>query len=145
MAMKKCKDCQSDISTEAKKCPQCGRPNKPLISGVSIFIVLLAALFVGLWLRLSYVEDLAAKEVADHASSIRRLQEAGVDVMQETYDSVSSDAVAQYRIAKQQGDPIQVCVQAGLVSAAYLQAKKTVEYNKWKAIEKSACRRAGIP
>jgi hypothetical protein len=41
-------------------------------------------------------------------------------------NKVASDAVEQYRIAERQGDKMQICVQAGLVSAAYLQAKDEV-------------------
>ena len=64
--------------------------------------------------------------------------------MDSTYDKVSSDMVAQYDIAKKQGDPMQTCVQAGMVSAAYLQAKDETKYNEWKAIEKTDCKAAGI-
>lgn len=64
--------------------------------------------------------------------------------MDSTYDKVSSDMVAQYDIAKKQGDPMQTCVQAGMVSAAYLQAKDEAKYNEWKAIEKTDCKAAGI-
>ena len=64
--------------------------------------------------------------------------------MDSTYDKVSSDMVAQYDIAKKQGDPIQTCVQAGMVSAAYLQAKDEAKYDEWKAIEKTDCKAAGI-
>ena len=64
--------------------------------------------------------------------------------MDGTYDKVSSDMVAQYDIAKKQGDAMQTCVQAGMVSAAYLQAKDEAKYNEWKAIEKTDCKAAGI-
>lgn len=71
--------------------------------------------------------------------------DAAVDAqMDSTYDKVSSDMVAQYDIAKKQGDKMQICVQAGMVSAAYLQAKDEAKYNEWKAIEKSDCAAAGI-
>lgn len=63
----------------------------------------------------------------------------------EVYKKVSSDAVEQYHIAKRQGDPIQVCVQAGLVSASYLQEKNESSYQNWKSIEKADCARAGMP
>lgn len=46
--------------------------------------------------------------------------------MQDIENKVASDAVEQYRIAERQGDKMQICVQAGLVSAAYLQAKDEV-------------------
>lgn len=61
------------------------------------------------------------------------------------YQRVADDAVAQYNIAKAQGDKIQICVQAGFVSAAYLQAQNQSSYNNWKDIQKMDCERAGIP
>jgi len=65
--------------------------------------------------------------------------------MSDIHDKVARDAVEQYDIAKRQGDPIQTCVQAGIVSAAYLQAKDEGSYNTWKAIERADCARAGLP
>ena len=67
------------------------------------------------------------------------------NMLQSIEDKVAQDAVQQYQIAKKQGDKIQVCVQAGLVSAAYLQAKNETEYNKWKTIEKQECVQSGMP
>lgn len=57
---------------------------------------------------------------------------------------VATDSVEQYNIAKNQGDLMMICVQAGFVSAAYLQAKDDTNYNKWKDIEKVDCSRAGL-
>jgi hypothetical protein len=57
---------------------------------------------------------------------------------------VASDAETQYGIAKRQGDPMQTCVQAGMVAAAWLQAKNETEYGRWKATEKADCAQAGI-
>lgn len=65
--------------------------------------------------------------------------------MADIHSQVAADAVAQYEIAKRQGDPIQVCVQAGLVSAAYLQAKDEPHYMAAKTTEKADCARAGMP
>lgn len=57
---------------------------------------------------------------------------------------VANDAVEQYDIAKKQGDKVQICAQAGIVSAAYMQAKDEPKYNEWKAVEKADCKAAGI-
>ena len=65
--------------------------------------------------------------------------------MNDIYKKVSADAVDQYNIANRQGDKIQICVQAGLVSAAYLPEKNESSYQNWKAIQKTDCQRAGIP
>lgn len=59
--------------------------------------------------------------------------------LQNISNTVASDAVEQYNIAKRQGDKTQICVQAQLVSAAYLQAKDEANYTKWKTVEKSDC------
>ena len=64
--------------------------------------------------------------------------------MDKVHNKVADDMVAQYDIAKKQGDAMQTCVQAGMVSAAYLQAKDEAKYNEWKAIEKTDCKAAGI-
>jgi len=59
--------------------------------------------------------------------------------------SVASDAVDQYDIAKRHGSPMDICVQAGLVSAAFLQAKDEDKYKVWKAKEQQECAAAGLP
>lgn len=65
--------------------------------------------------------------------------------MANIHNQVAEDAVTQYEIAKRNGDKMTTCVQAGLVSAAYLQAKDEANFNKWKATEKSDCAAAGMP
>jgi hypothetical protein len=57
--------------------------------------------------------------------------------MADIHNQVATDAVAQYDIAKRQGDAMQACVQAGMVSAAWLQAKDEAE--------KADCAGAGTP
>jgi hypothetical protein len=64
--------------------------------------------------------------------------------LQRIEDQVAVDSVNQYNIAKRQGDPIQICVQAGMAAAAYLQAKDEANYRRWKAIEKADCEAAGL-
>lgn len=58
---------------------------------------------------------------------------------------VANDSVAQYEIAKRNGSPMDVCVAAGLVSAAHLQAKDEANYAAAKAREKQDCAKAGMP
>jgi hypothetical protein len=59
-------------------------------------------------------------------------------------DKVAADAVAQYGIAKRNGAPLDVCVQAGMVVAAYLQAKDETHYQQWKQTEKEDCAKIGL-
>lgn len=57
---------------------------------------------------------------------------------------VAVDAVKQYEIARRQGERMQICVQAGFVSAAYLQAKDERSYQRWKGVESQDCAAAGL-
>jgi hypothetical protein len=59
-------------------------------------------------------------------------------------NKVATNAVKEYKIAKREGSPIQICSQAGMVTAAYLQAKDEAKYNEWKVIEHSDCSAAGL-
>lgn len=63
----------------------------------------------------------------------------GEEVLQDIHDQVAVDSVEQYRIAKRNGDAVDACVHAGMVAAAYLQAKDETNYQKWKDIERADC------
>jgi len=60
-------------------------------------------------------------------------------------NQVASDAVKEYEIAQRNGTRMDACVHAGLVAAAYLQAKNESDYRQWKAIERTDCSAAGLP
>lgn len=64
--------------------------------------------------------------------------------LQNVSNMVAEDAVKEYNIATKSNDKIQICVQAGFVVAAYLQAQDESNYLIWKEIEKDDCERAGV-
>lgn len=82
----------------------------------------------------------AAQEVVDQALMPHVEQQ-----MNDINQKVASDAVEQFNMVKRNGDKMEICVQAGMVSAAYLQAKDEANYSKWKQEEKVACAAAGLP
>lgn len=59
--------------------------------------------------------------------------------------TVAIDAMKQFEIAQRSGSAMDACVQAGIVSAAFLQAKDETHYRKWKEIKYAECRKAGMP
>ena len=61
------------------------------------------------------------------------------------HSQVTSDFEEQYKIASRGGDKVQICVQAGLVAAAYLQAHDSENFDKWKSSERVDCAGAGLP
>lgn len=73
------------------------------------------------------------------------LQKEAGRQMENITQQVAEDAVKQYGIVERQGDKMMMCVQAGMVSAAYLQAKNESQYQAWKATESRNCKTAGIP
>jgi hypothetical protein len=70
------------------------------------------------------------------------VQASGLD---DIYKKVATDAVAQYEITKRGGAVIDICVHAGLVAAAFLQAKDEASYRTWKQTERADCTAAGVP
>ncbi len=127
MALIHCKECKTEISSTAALCPKCGHPNPKAkhLSGKQVFAGLLIA-GVGIWWMStgsnSYVD-----------SQMKKIE-----------TKVADDFVAKYQIAKREGDKMQICVQAGIVAASYLQAKDEANYQQWKQTEKADCRKAGI-
>lgn len=73
------------------------------------------------------------------------LQHQAAKQMQTIENQVAEDAVKQYNIAKSSGNAMDAYVHAGLVAAAYLQAKDEANYKKWKNIEKQEAKNVGMP
>lgn len=70
--------------------------------------------------------------------------EQGASLNQEISNTVAKDAEEKYYIAERNGDKMEIYVHAGIVAAAYLQAKDEENYKKWKTIEEEKKRDAGI-
>ncbi len=58
---------------------------------------------------------------------------------------VISDSIRQYNIAVRTGNYMDAYVQAGIITAAYLQTENEAKYVEWKAIQKRLGRTLGIP
>jgi hypothetical protein len=136
---------------------------KPLYRAITIALLCVAFYWIGS--RLHWGGTFHWDAVLDHLSGKTRMEEQRrqqvldqleqkrrdiqkdlrrADYDQKLADEVATDAVTRYGIAKRNGSSTAVCVQAGLVAAAYLQAKNEKEYRKWTEIEKADCERAGI-
>lgn len=129
MALIKCKACGNELSENAEKCPKCGDPSVKAKSVSSInAIVGLAIAALVIWFFFG-----------------GGLEQQTSNEIDKIEDRVAADAVDQYNIAKRGGDLMQICLQAGIASAAYLQAKDETNYQAWKETEKSECSDAGMP
>ena len=64
--------------------------------------------------------------------------------MGDIYKQVVADSINQYKITQDSGNAIDVCVHAGMVSAAYLQSQDRINYAKWKEREQIDCENAGV-
>ena len=121
-----CPNCKKMLADNAKSCPDCGydftEKKNPFLGCLGTFI--------GVIVFLGVLGSIGIN--------------GGEEFMKNVEQSVALDQEQQYQIAKNQGDKMQICVQAGLVSAAYLQANDQENFNKWKSIEKKDCRAAGL-
>jgi hypothetical protein len=128
MASINCKNCGNSISKKATSCPKCGEPN-PKANHLSVSQSLTLLCF-----GIGVIWFLAGNQMAGNANNPLQMIE----------NHVTSDSIRQFEIAERQGDKVQICVQAGLVAAAELQAKDESGFTKWKTIEKSVCNQTGL-
>lgn len=115
----KCSACSKEVSREAASCPNCGQPNPALKRGATGLVAFTLLVLWGWWYF-------------------------GGGLTSHVEDEVVQQALEQYEIAKRSGDPIQTCVHAGMVTAAYLQAKDEAKYQEWLAVERGNCGTAGL-
>lgn len=126
-----CKNCGKEIADNVKFCPECGynfgdiptekeeqkvNPAANLVGAIIVFALIWWGFDAFFW----------------HVES-------------PNFDNkMAQDAVQQYEIAKNHGDTMEMCVQAGITAQYFMQAKDQENYNKWKAIENNDCKRAGL-
>jgi len=139
MALGKCRECGRECATSAKVCPGCGVGNP--VKG-SARAAALGLVFVALVIAWAIVTSGSRPSRALSINPVGAVADLGMDGV---YKKVSSDAVAQYEITKRGGAVIDICVHAGMVAAAFLQAKDEANYRIWKATELADCAKAGVP
>lgn len=91
-------------------------------------------------------EQLAAELAAEKekAACFNHQNISGGNGINDIYIQVVNDSIDQYRITKQSGSAVDICVHAGLVGASFLQAKNNTCYAEWKGRENNDCANAGI-
>lgn len=127
MALMKCHECGSDVSSEAKTCPKCGvTPKSKSNTLQTIFGVIVVLGAIGYFFG-GGLEKQAANEMA------------------KIEQQVASDAIQQYQISKRNGNAIETCVHAGMVVAAFIQAKDEANHKNWLMTQSADCKKAGMP
>lgn len=127
MALMKCHECGKDVSTEASKCPNCGATPKTKSNMMQAGLGIVVAVGVGFYFFGGGLEKQAATEMAN------------------IEQQVATDSVKQYEIVKRGGNLIETCVHAGMVVAAYVQAKDETNHQKWLQTQSADCKKAGVP
>lgn len=147
MSLIKCKECGAEISSKAEMCPNCGV--KLLVRFHFWFVGYFLIFYFFVWFLTEYPVgsnplDVFARYIPFTLGDDYQKVDYQSSFISDVYQEVTKDVVAQYKIAKNQGDKMQICVQAGFVAAAYLQAKDAVNYEKWQIIKREDCSRAGL-
>jgi hypothetical protein len=108
-------------------------------SPFAVVFLVLAAFFV-VFLMLLHIKNEATETL--NAGYHKKVSD---DPLQAIKDQVAKDAVDEYWIAAKSGSSVDRCVQAGIVTAAYLQAKDEDNYSSWKVMQRRDCTDAGVP
>lgn len=77
-------------------------------------------------------------------AALKTAEVGGASMEASVHDDVTSGSVKEYNMAKRHGDKTDVCVRAGLVAEAYLQAKDEANYARWRETQRIDCQRAGL-
>lgn len=127
MALMKCHECGSDVSSEAATCPKCGAtPRSKSNKLQAVFGALIVVAAVGYFFG-GGIEKQAASDMA------------------KIEQQVAADAIQQYQISKRNGNLIETCVHAGMVVAAFIQAKDEANHKTWLQTQAMDCKKAGMP
>lgn len=87
----------------------------------------------------SLKQDDSIEEVEESPSSVEDHEMNEYTILDDVYQQVVNDSIREYQIAKKHGDLVDICVQAGMVAAAQLQAQNEQGYKQWKEIETIDC------
>jgi len=85
----------------------------------------------------------ACKELEDKVDQMEKKEVDKLDM--KINSQVVDEALKEFEIVKKGGDKMEICVRAGFVAEAYLQAKDEAKYTEWKKTEKDLCKAAGMP
>jgi hypothetical protein len=130
VALLACRECRKEVAKSANVCPHCGA-GKPTATRASRTL----RVIIGILLGASAFWYLLEGNSEEHTGNS----------IEDIYKKVALDAVGEYTITSRSGSAVDRCVQAGVVAAAFLQAKNGAAYEQWKITEASDCRAAGIP
>ena len=101
MALKPCRECGTEVSTEAKKCPHCGVKNPTRVSGrqevnKGAYLLVGFLLFV-VWMVISSGGDTSSSSTARSAGASASFEEKLAVIDAGGYDGVSQTVVSRYR------------------------------------------------
>lgn len=143
MALVRCKGCGNPVDGFAKVCPKCGRAHPQMSKPLRVVLILTIMLCSGIMVR-SCCVSVANKTREVASTRNEELRSAAEAATNRLAQKVAEDAVREYNIVGRHGSKIDICVHAGVVASAYLQAKDEEQYRNWKAIEKKDCAKTGI-
>ncbi len=119
-------------------------------NGFKAFLVIMAVLTVAVLLFLPYAEVTpqaapASSSTAEPSNLDQFIHNNANDAMKKITHKVAEDQIQQFKIALRNGGTVMdLCVQAGMVTASLLQDQDEAGYAEWKKIQKKTCQAAGI-
>lgn len=120
------------------------------ITGVLFFIVIIAISSLFAFIAFEQNKNMNSKRSystteSDDANIYDTAIDAGEPLLDAANRQVIDDSIKQYQIVERSGNVIDMCVHAGMVKAAYLQANDEGGYKNWSDITSKVCKAAGMP
>lgn len=109
---------------------------------VGFFIVLYLAVNFLMWQNSTPTPPSSSPAIAQDPAQQKPTAE---DYVKKAHNQVAADKIAEYEIAKGNGDKMKACVLAGIINQAFLSAKDEEHYRIWRGVEKDRCAEAGVP
>ncbi|MDD5360015.1 MAG: hypothetical protein PHI02_07080 [Sulfurovaceae bacterium] len=124
-------------------------------SGTSVGSIIFWIVIIGVLVLFAFI-SIGQRNDLELSRTYSTTQESGDNIYDNVIDSgqpiveaakkqVIDDAIKQYQIVEKSGNIVDMCVQAGIVKAAYLQANDESGYKSWSNITTKACEAAGMP
>lgn len=158
-----CSNCEAELEgdvtiNDVVTCPECNKNfqiTKPLVKAFELNnptksqIIRQRVLYsIGVLLVILFIIAILSPNKTPKQPQMVQTQTTSIDNSHSPQRRASkfvADKIAEYEIAKRNGDKMTACVLAGIIKQAFLTAQDEQHYNIWRVTEETKCEEAGVP
>lgn len=146
-----CPECDKSFTVRENMIEEYHKLNPTLAKRFGMGTLKVVGAIVGLIVSLliiAYLQTHVFTEPTPTQTAVSQPQITSIDTSsspQRRASKFAADKIAEYEIAKRNGDKMQACVLAGIIKQAFLTAQDEQHYNIWRVTEETRCEEAGVP